>query len=699
MSEFSFIEQGATTKHNQGFIFTVILKKYFKYCFLQTTCLIFVIGSMAQNGFGQPVFKQDFGIGNSDPNTIGLPLPAGKTYFKFSDSVCPPPGSYTIIRRVPVQNCFNIEWINLTHDDNRAISFGMMMVVNNITNANNRIVYVDTINQALCAGALYNFSAAIINLDTLGEFCQYGHDFPVFELRVESGTGQLIKKDTIAMGVPYAVPLPYSNPYDYNFSHYGFNFSIPAGINKLVVKLTLLRSTYLCGEDFAIDDIQVRPVGPDVTSGFDNEPTTTIVKSVCFQDNKTVSMSGNMGAYYSNPSLQWQQSINGGIIWLDISGATAATYSRTFSTPDTFLFRLSGGDASNVSNPNCRVVSNVIKVEVDGLPKSYTIANNSPVCSGQDLKFKGEGAAAYLWTGPNGFYDNISSPHIFFSSLKDSGMYYVEVFSLGGCHVKDSTHVTIIGTDVHAGPDTVLCKGQSVQLKASKGASYAWLPSTGLSNTTSISPKASPGTTTVYTVTVTDKDGCSDTAQVEVKIKNKKEAKALIAGTEWLCRSSDTASFISKSTGDINSRYWDFGNGQTDFSEKPPTQHYLIPDNKNSYKVMLTIKDTVGCADTTYHILKIVDNCYIAVPTAFTPNNDGVNDFLSPLNAYKATNLLFRVFNRNGKTVFETRDWTKRWDGRLRGMEQGSGTYVWMLEYNDATGKKISLKGTTILIR
>ena len=51
---------------------------------------------------------------------------------------------------------------------------------------------------------------------------------------------------------------------------------------------------------------------------------------------------------------------------------------------------------------------------------------------------------------------------------------------------------------------------------------------------------------------------------------------------------------------------------------------------------------------------------YIAGPSAFTPNNDGLNDYLYPLNAYKATNLLFKVYNRFGKLVFETKDCTKK---------------------------------------
>jgi gliding motility-associated-like protein len=322
------------------------------------------------------------------------------------------------------------------------------------------------------------------------------------------------------------------------------------------------------------------------------------------------------------------------------------------------------------------------------------------VCSGSELIFKVTGnGASFVWTGPNGFYDDISYPEIYFSSLSDSGMYYVEMTTLGGCQARDSTYVTMIGTDVHAGPDTLICKGRSVQLKASRGVSYSWSPSNGLSNASVNNPLAKPDITTVYTVTVTDSDGCSDTANVRIKVINKIEVKAGISGTDYLCRSYDSASFKDISSGKIIKWNWNFDNGQTDTTAIPPVQYYLINGNENSYRIRLAVADTAGCTDTAYHFIKVEDNCYIAVPTAFTPNGDGLNDYLYPLNAYKATNLLFRVYSRNGQLVFETRDWARKWDGTVRGIQQASGVYVWMLEYNDASNKKISLKGTTALIR
>src|SRR5205085_8357869 len=134
---------------------------------------------------------------------------------------------------------------------------------------------------------------------------------------------------------------------------------------------------------------------------------------------------------------------------------------------------------------------------------------------------------------------------------------------------------------------------------------------------------AKPKATTIYTVKVTDSSGCSDTANVQIKVINSVEVKARIEATEIFCRPYDSASFKDISTGVLTKWDWNFGNGQTDTTSKPPVQYYSIPNNEDEYAVRLVVADTSGCTDTAYHLIKVVANCYIAVPTAFTPNGDG----------------------------------------------------------------------------
>jgi gliding motility-associated-like protein len=191
---------------------------------------------------------------------------------------------------------------------------------------------------------------------------------------------------------------------------------------------------------------------------------------------------------------------------------------------------------------------------------------------------------------------------------------------------------------------------------------------------------------------------CSDSAFEYVTLDN--TLKADIEAPEMLCP-ADKANFINNSIGRNLQYSWDFGDGSTDFALTPLAHTY--PNNPLAdkvYTVSLVVTDDLGCKDTIYKPVRKLHSCYIAVPSAFTPNGDGVNDYLYPLNAFKASDLLFRVYNRYGQMVFETRDWSRKWDGNINGKPQGTGTYVWTLQYTDNdTQKKVVQKGTSVLIR
>jgi gliding motility-associated-like protein len=190
---------------------------------------------------------------------------------------------------------------------------------------------------------------------------------------------------------------------------------------------------------------------------------------------------------------------------------------------------------------------------------------------------------------------------------------------------------------------------------------------------------------------------CRDTSDtVSIFIDN--EVKAAFEASSYVCP-NELATFQNNSTGNLVSWRWDFGNGIISNLPNPSPQSYPVPGFTTNVFPRLIVQNNRGCSDTAIQKIEIPHSCYIAVPNAFTPNGDGLNDQLYPTAAYKATGLLFRVFNRVGQLVFETRDWTKRWDGRFKGQPADLGTYVWILTYtNTDTGKFIQQKGTTILL-
>lgn len=191
---------------------------------------------------------------------------------------------------------------------------------------------------------------------------------------------------------------------------------------------------------------------------------------------------------------------------------------------------------------------------------------------------------------------------------------------------------------------------------------------------------------------------CADTSDI-IPILLDNELKAGFETSAYVCP-NEVATFLDKSTGNIVSWRWEFGNGVISNVQNPSPQSYLPPRTTTNVFPRLIVQNNLGCFDTAVQKIVVPNSCYIAVPNAFTPNNDGLNDNLYPLNAYKATDLLFRVYNRVGQMIFETRDWTKKWDGTFKGQGADPGTYVWILIYTDIdTGKKVQLKGSTILLR
>ncbi|HQY12002.1 MAG TPA: gliding motility-associated C-terminal domain-containing protein [Ferruginibacter sp.] len=191
---------------------------------------------------------------------------------------------------------------------------------------------------------------------------------------------------------------------------------------------------------------------------------------------------------------------------------------------------------------------------------------------------------------------------------------------------------------------------------------------------------------------------CSDTSAV-VPIFLDNELNAAFETNAVLCP-NEQAQFKDNSIGNIVSWSWDFGNGNTSNLQPPPAQSYLAASATRTVFPRLIVQNNYGCFDTATQKIIIPNSCYIAVPNAFTPNGDGLNDFLYPLNAYKATDLKFRVYNRFGQLLFETSDWTKKWDGNFKGQGVDPATYVWILQYTHSeTGKRVEQKGTTILIR
>lgn len=189
---------------------------------------------------------------------------------------------------------------------------------------------------------------------------------------------------------------------------------------------------------------------------------------------------------------------------------------------------------------------------------------------------------------------------------------------------------------------------------------------------------------------------CSDTSSQSLILDN--YLKADFDTYTDVCP-NEANQFTSLAQGQITGYDWDFGDGGSS-SQESPTHIYAGPDAATAYIVKQTVTDKFGCSNTIQKTIKVYSSCYLAVPNAFSPNADGRNDFLYPLNAIKADKLLFKVYNRWGQLIFQTNNWKQGWDGTYKGLPQPSGVYVWLLSYVDRDSKQPrQMKGTAALIR
>jgi len=229
--------------------------------------------------------------------------------------------------------------------------------------------------------------------------------------------------------------------------------------------------------------------------------------------------------------------------------------------------------------------------------------------------------------------------------------------------------------------------------------SWSWIFNNNTTASTQTHTIVFPAAST-NTIKLTVSNGvCTDNSSALLVLNN--EVKASFTMPDVICP-EDSLAVVNTSTGQIDQWRWNFDILATSTLKNPPP--FILPPTNNR-ELYLTIKlvafnNGLGCNDSTRKILTVLNNCFIAVPSAFTPNNDGLNDDFGPHNAIKAGNLDFKVFNRWGQLVFHSRDWTIKWDGKINGVLQPMGVYVWMLNYtNRDTNQQVFQKGTVTLIR
>ncbi len=636
---------------------------------LSTTILFFgaLNAQLCQGSLGDPIINITFGAG---PNP-GPQLSAATTSYQHVLTDCPNDGYYTV--RSNTSTCFGNTWHSLTKDHTGDPN-GYFMLIN--ASFAPSAFYLETV-RGLCGGTTYEFAAWIINvLRTTA--CLPTPTQPNLTFTIEKTDGTVLQTyNTNTIG-------SLSSP---AWQQFGFFFTTPPNVTEVVVRI-FNNAPGGCGNDLALDDITFRPCGPQLSVGIANNPTDTV--TYCEGAAKSFTFIGNISAGFNNAALQWQQSSDG-VNWSDIAGANSNTLSRNFtatSPPGKHFYRISAAEAGNLNTPQCRIASKALMIEIAANPIPAA-GSNGPVCANNTLNLLASDGAEYAWSGPNNFTATGASVALTNAQPIQSGTYRVLVTNVAGCTTLDSVTVAVNPNPVAtvSFPTTTICEKDNVQLQSSGGTGYLWSPAAGLSSDVVANPVASPAVTTQYTVIVSNQFTCTDTAQVLVNVI---EAPRAFAGVDKWIIEGNSAQITANATGQDISYSWT----PTSYINDPLSlQPVVNPPQDANY--VLTVVSNAGCG-TASDTMKVFVFKDVFVPSAFTPNNDGLNDTwnIPALNAFPG--FVLSLYNRYGQLVYQIKDVNIPWDGKFKGQLQASGVYVYYLDLKVPGGKR---KGTVTLIR
>ncbi len=221
---------------------------------------------------------------------------------------------------------------------------------------------------------------------------------------------------------------------------------------------------------------------------------------------------------------------------------------------------------------------------------------------------------------------------------------------------------------------------------------YSWTPSAGVVSPTNAVTSATSSNSTTYTLNITDANGCKNNIIKNVYIQLPADS------ISW-----DTTVVVGQIVPLNNNSGSNFTYTWNPITDLSCTNcPYPVSNSTVNVTYSVTIADNMGCFRTVNtHTIIVELKGTVDVPTAFTPNGDGINDVIY-VDGWGIRKLnYFRIFNRWGQLLFESNDIKIGWDGMFNGVPQNMETYVYQVSadaYVDAQ-KPFLKTGTFKLIR
>jgi gliding motility-associated-like protein len=367
----------------------------------------------------------------------------------------------------------------------------------------------------------------------------------------------------------------------------------------------------------------------------------------------------------------------------DISGPVSSMLWSNASTANTITISNAGKYWLQVDLNGCKKTDSINVTQYE-LPAVQIQGNHLiNVCRNNPVNLTASGASSYTWS------NGLSGSNI---SFLDSGFIIVKGADIHACVNKDSAQIKWVNREtVKAFTSDTICYGGYVQLSAVGGEKFLWTPASILNNATIPNPIAKPSRTTNVIVMVTkDSTGCNIGMKDTIRLTVWPKVNAT-AGNDTLVTLGDHLQ-LHASGG--KTYLWQPSTGLSNSTIANPI---AIINSAINYSVIVTTQ--YGCIGTANLKISTIKGPEIYLPNAFTPNNDGINDLFMPIIAGFKSLTSFKIFDRFGTVVYETKQLGKGWDGRFKGIPLEPNIFIWTVEAVQNDNSIITKKGTVALIR
>lgn len=376
--------------------------------------------------------------------------------------------------------------------------------------------------------------------------------------------------------------------------------------------------------------------------------------------------------------------------WLPTAGIAISDVLNARITPDT-----TDEYMVTASFHRCPDMTATLRLDVQPNPTVY-IGGNRFLCEFDTLHVNSfvspswYGAYIYSWT-PGTDLDYTNTPNVVFSGSTTTEL-HLDVSTSAGCKSNDSAVVTVIpGNFASMIADAEFCPGDTLQLVPTAvvaGVTYHWSPPYYLSDSAGSAPVIRPITSQVYTVVATTINGCRDTMIFSTTVH-----QAGVLSITDSARIFPGESYHIQPMTNCVSISWFPPAGLDNATIADPVATPVI-----STRYIATGLTEFNCIVRDTIDVFVSGESEIAMPNAFTPGT-GVNNTYKVMVAGIAQLNHFRIFNRWGNVMFETKNISEGWDGTFNGKPQPFGVYIYEIEGITNTGTKFLKKGNLTLLR